>query len=203
MTQDKTGTGLDKPCELPLQHGRLLLIGTGAIGVANLPGWCTALKQWYTHDIQVLLTDSAQRLVATPSVAAACGSQPITSGFTGHPNCPVPHRQLAEWPDLVIVAPATLSFISRTALMIPDTLATYTAMLTSAPVVIASSVPGRLWRSQRVQEYAAELRERGWEVLAPSTGIAVSDSSIDDGALPSIYNVLRGASRKLAEGTSQ
>lgn len=199
MNQDGNAVGLGKPCELPLERGRLLMIGTGAIGVANLPGWCTALKQWYSHDIRVLLTQSAQALVSSQAVAATSGSRPITTGFTDHPSYSVAHKQLAAWPDLVIVAPATLSFLSRTALMIPDTLATYSALLTSAPVIVAPSVPGRLWRSSRVKNYATELRERGWEVLEPSTGVAVSDSSIDEGALPSIYEVLLGASRLLSE----
>lgn len=202
MNQASVGTGLGKPCELPLNNGRLLIVGTGAIGVSNLPGWCTAIKSWYGHEIKVLLTQSAQTLVSPQSIAATSGSQPIVTDFSGNYDYAVPHKQLASWPDLVIVSPATLNFISQTALMMPGNLATYTTLLTEAPVVVAPSIPGDLWHSKRVRKYVSELREREWKVLEPSTGIAVSDSSTNKGALPNIYEVLQTASQLLSEESS-
>lgn len=194
MKQTSVNNGLGKPCELPLANGRLLIIGTGAIGAAYLPGWCTAIKSWYGHEIRVLLTQSAQTLVSPQSIAATSGSEPIVTDFSGTHDYSVPHKQLASWPDLVLVSPATLNFISQTALMMPGNLATYTALLTEAPVVVAPSVPGDLWHSKRINEYVTELRERKWKVLEPSTGIAVSDSSTSKGALPNIYEILQSAS---------
>lgn len=197
MNPTKVSSGLGKPCELPLNTGRLLIIGTGAIGVANLPGWCTAIKSWYGHEVKVLLTRTAQTLVSPQSIAATSGSQPIIADYNGTCDYPVPHKQLASWPDLIIVSPATLNFISQAALMIPGNLAVYTTLLTDAPVLVAPSIPGKLWTSKRVQKYATELRERGWNVLEPSTGISVSDSSTNTGALPNIYQVLLSASKLL------
>lgn len=198
MNQRGFSIGLDKPCELPLNNRRLLIIGTGAIGVANLPGWCTAIKSWYGHEVRVLLTKSAQALVSPQSIAATSGTQPVVTDFSGTDDYTVPHKQLAAWPDLVIVCPATLNFISQTALMMPGNLAAYTTLLTKAPVVIAPSIPGNLWHSKRVQRHVTELRERGWKILEPATGIAVSDSSINEGALPSIYEVLQSAAQLLS-----
>ncbi|MBG9320520.1 flavoprotein [Corynebacterium belfantii] len=203
MKQSTVNTGLEKPCELPLSNGRLLIIGTGAIGVANLPGWCTAIRSWYSHEVRVLLTQSAQTLVSPQAIAATSGSQPIVTDFCGTHDYTVPHKQLASWPDLVIVSPATLNFISQTALLMPSNLATYTAILTEAPVVVAPSLPGELWYSKRVQAYVTELRERQWEVLEPSIGIAVSDSSTSKGALPNIYEVLQSASQLISKGSKR
>lgn len=77
--------------------------------------------------------------------------------------------------------------------MMPDSLAIYTALLTQAPVVLAPSVPASLWQTDRMQGYVNELRNFGWKILEPSRGLAVSDSTMDEGALPSIYEVLLGA----------
>lgn len=203
MKQTSVNAGLKKPCELPLSNGRLLIIGTGAIGVANLPGWCTAIKSWYSHEVKVLLTQSAQTLVSPQAIAATSGSQPIVTDFSGTHDYTVPHKQLASWPDLVIVSPATLNFISQSALLMPSNLATYTAILTDAPVLVAPSLPGDLWYNNRVQDYVAELRARRWEVLEPSIGIAVSDSSTNKGALPNIYEVLQSASQMISKGSNR
>lgn len=194
MGSNEQALGIGKPCDLPLARGHLLIIGTGAIGVSNLPGWCTAIRQWYGHDVYTILTNAAQQLVSEQAIAATSGAWPFTAGFSGGSGYNVPHKQLSKWADLIIVAPATLNFIARTALMMPDSLATYTALLTHAPLVLAPSVPGHLWHTDRIHGYVKELRNRGWKILEPSRGLAVSDSSIDEGALPSIYEVLLGAS---------
>ncbi len=93
-----------RPRDLPLARGRLLLIGTGAFGVTQLPQWIVALRRWYGVDVRTSVTHSAVRLVAPGALAVASGhavAGPDWDTSTGR----VPHRDLASWPDLVIVDP--------------------------------------------------------------------------------------------------
>lgn len=189
--------GLEPPCELPLKRNRLLIVGTGAIGVSYLPGWCTAIRQWYKHDIQVMLTQSAQQLVSAKAIAVTSGNPTILAEVNSCSSPKVLHKELSEWADLVIVAPATLNFISRLALLISDSLPVYTALLTCAPVVIAPSIPEKIYQINVTKNYISLIKARGCHVLEASTGIAVSDGAINEGAMPNIYQVLLAANSAL------
>lgn len=197
--KNKNLVGIDKPCEFSLPNGNLLIIGTGAIGVSFLPGWCTAIKEWYSFNIKVLLSRSAENMVSKQALKVTSGNSVLTSDFNGNSEFMVPHKELAEWADLVIVAPATLNFIAKTSLLISDSLEVYTSLLTKAPVLIAPSIPEYMWKSHQAQLYVSNLRTRGWKVLEPSLGIAVSDSKQSQSALPNIYDVLLEASDLLKE----
>lgn len=120
------------------------------------------------------MTHSAVRLVAPGALAVASGhavAGPDWDTSTGR----VPHRDLASWPDLVIVAPATTAFIGKLAHGQPDSLALACAMDTSAPVVVAPSLPEGTSRFPPVVRNLRSLAADGIFVVPTIAGVSLDD----------------------------
>ncbi len=181
-----------RPRDLPLARGRLLLIGTGAFGVTQLPQWIVALRRWYGVDVRTCVTHSAVRLVAPGALAVASGhavAGPDWDTSTGR----VRPRDLASWPDLVIVAPATTAFIGKLAHGQPDSLALACAMDTSAPVVVAPSLPEGTSRFPPVVRNLRSLAADGIFVVPTIAGVSLDDGGPTTGAMAGLVDILRHA----------
>jgi phosphopantothenoylcysteine decarboxylase/phosphopantothenate--cysteine ligase len=155
-----------RPRDLPLARGRLLLIGTGAFGVTQLPQWIVALRRWYGVDVRTCVTHSAVRLVAPGALAVASGhavAGPDWDTSTGR----VPHRDLASWPDLVMDTPA--------------------------PVVVAPSLPEGTSRFPPVVRNLRSLAADGIVVVPTVAGVSLDDGGPTTGAMAGLVDILRHA----------
>lgn len=188
-------TGQTRPAELPLPRGQAVLVGTGAWGVVQLPQWVVALRRWYDWRIRVCLTHTAASLVASDALAAASGNPVVGPGWPTAGGL-VPHRELAAWADVVVVAPATAAFLGKLAHGIPDSLALAVTLDTLAPVVLAPSLPDGAVGNPAVVENLERLERFGFRLVPTVPGRALSDGGPTAGAmaaLPAVLRVLHGA----------
>ncbi|WP_329013874.1 flavoprotein [Streptomyces sp. NBC_00690] len=178
------------PRHLPLVHGNVVLIGTGAFSVVELPGWAALLRSWYGWSIRPCLTHSADRLVSREALAAAAGAAvrgphwPTSEGMT-------PHQELAAWAELIIVAPATTNFVAKCATGMPDSLAVSTVMSSTCPVVIAPSVPEAALHRPSVRRNLKLLEEEGHYVVPTQEGMSVHTGRVGSGAMADLVTILR------------
>ncbi|MEV8328422.1 peptide terminal cysteine decarboxylase LxmD [Kitasatospora sp. NPDC056731] len=172
---------------------RILLAGTGALGVAFLPFWIN----WFRNalpavELRVVLTRSACRFVSAGAVSALGGREVFVDEWvdaprTGGESGPAaPHVELARWPDLVLVHPATQHFVARYALGIADTPLLLALHATDALVGLAPSLPPAAERNPVVQEHLRTLRARPAVVVAPTVpaASAATGDVADGGAAP-------------------
>ena len=111
----------------------------------------------------------------------------------------VKHIELGKSADLVIVAPATASFIARTAAGIADDLLGNVILATNAPVVIAPAMHTEMWLNKATADNVAKLRDRGVVVIEPASGrLTGSDTGI--GRLPDPEEIGEQALRALPAG---
>jgi 2-polyprenyl-3-methyl-5-hydroxy-6-metoxy-1,4-benzoquinol methylase len=96
------------------------------------------------------------------------------SMFRGDATCPVPHVNLAEWADLVLVAPASATTIARLAAGDHGELCAAIALGTTAPVVIAPSMNQAMLRSPGVRRNLDRLRDDGFAILHSALGVEVA-----------------------------
>src|SRR5690606_16625183 len=80
------------------------------------------------------------------------------------------HIELARWPDLILIAPASADCIARIASGQADDLLTTLILASKAPVAIAPAMNQGMWRNAATQDNLAVLRERGVEVFGPGSG---------------------------------
>jgi 2-polyprenyl-3-methyl-5-hydroxy-6-metoxy-1,4-benzoquinol methylase len=94
------------------------------------------------------------------------------------PETPVPHINLAEWAELVLVCPASATTLSR--IVAGDCSDLVSAIVTSipartgAPVVIVPSMNDAMYASPAVQQNLDTLRAHGRILVHPALGLEVA-----------------------------
>ena len=121
-------------------------------------------------DVHVVMTEHARAFV-TPLTFQTLSRNPVEVDQFAQPSGWVPgHISLAEWADLVVVAPATANTIAKMAHGIADDLLSSTLLATKAPVVVAPAMNTGMWENPATQANIAALAARGVRVVQPGTG---------------------------------
>lgn len=133
------------------------------------------------HTVKVIPTKNALRFIGAATLEALSHNSVDPDLYTDVES--VKHVELGKQADLVIVAPATASFIARYAGGIADDLLGNTLLVTQAPVVVAPAMHTEMWHHPATQSNLQTLKSRGVRVLEPSSGrLTGNDSGV--GRLP-------------------
>jgi phosphopantothenoylcysteine decarboxylase / phosphopantothenate---cysteine ligase len=82
----------------------------------------------------------------------------------------IDHIALADWAELVIVAPATAHSLARFAAGLADDLVTTVVLATRAPLLLAPAMNVNMWRHPATARNVAVLGERGAHWVGPDAG---------------------------------
>lgn len=149
------------------------------------------------HTVKVVPSQNALRFIGATTLEALSHNTVDADLYTDVAD--VKHIELGKTADLVIVAPATASFIARTAAGIADDLLGNVILATNAPVVIAPAMHTEMWLNQATVDNVAKLRERGVVVIEPASGrLTGSDTGI--GRLPEPEEIVEQALRAVPAG---
>ena len=121
-------------------------------------------------EVQVAMTDAAQRFVSAQSFQAVSHRQVRTTLWDAAAEAAMGHLELARWAQQVLVAPATANTIARLAHGIADDLVSTLCLATEAPLAIAPAMNHRMWLHPATQANIATLRDRGVSVIGPDDG---------------------------------
>ncbi|CAM4333239.1 DNA/pantothenate metabolism flavoprotein [Mycobacterium basiliense] len=144
---------------------------------------CTVVRQLTEagHHVRVIPTESALRFIGAASFEALSGEPVHTGVFDDVPA--VPHVQIGQQADLVVVAPATADLLARAVAGRADDLLTATLLTARCPVMYAPAMHTEMWLHPATIDNVATLRHRGAVVLEPASGrLTGSDSGA--GRLP-------------------
>lgn len=158
----------------PLANARIVVAATGAVASSFTPVLVAQL-QAAGAEVRVALTKAARRFVAPRSLEALTHHRVPSSLWAGEPTEPAPHIALAQWADLVFVAPASATTISRLARGDCGELVAALAIATRAPVVLAPSMNTAMLEAPVVRRNLAQVRDDGFHVVWPSWGFEVAD----------------------------
>ena len=95
------------------------------------------------HDVTVVPTAAALEFVGAPTWAALSG-KPVSSEVWTDVHA-VPHVQIGQSADLVVVAPATADLLAKAAHGLADDLLTNTLLTARCPVVFAPAMHTEMW----------------------------------------------------------
>lgn len=118
--------------------------------------------------VRTVLTPAAQQFVGAATFAALTGTNPVTDLFGG--NDVSPHTTLAAWADVVVIAPATASTISKIAHGESSNALVATVLATKAPVVIAPAMHTEMWEHPATRENIAIVERFGYTIVPPESG---------------------------------
>jgi phosphopantothenoylcysteine synthetase/decarboxylase len=174
---------------------RLLLIGSGATSVMYMPALVGHLRTTYSVTVNVALTAAARRLASPAAMAAVCGGPIIPAQWSDEPDQGPLHVSWAAWPDMVVVWPATLGFLTRCATGLSNDVPTAIVLSTHAPVIFAPSLPAEASSGGPYRRAAETLQQDGHHIIGPVTGTSLADLSQSQSACAPPETLLAEISR--------
>ena len=148
---------------------RIVLGVTGGIAAYKSPDLVRRLIE-RGADVQVVMTDAAQRFVSPMTFQAVSGRPTRSDLWDGAAEAAMGHIELARWAQVVLIAPATADFIARLAGGRADDLLSTLCLATEAPVVLAPAMNRIMWAHKATQANLETLISRGVRVLGPGSG---------------------------------
>ena len=180
--------------------GRRIVLGvTGGIAAYKAVEIASRLKK-SGADVRVIMTRAACSFV-TPLTFREITGQPVAETMWGEPHHHVEHIALAEFAELVLVAPATANFIAKAAAGIADDMLMTSVLATRAPLLIAPAMNTGMWENIVMQENVARLTERGVRVIPPAVG-QLACGAMGAGRLPEPVEIVRIVEEHFAHAQS-
>lgn len=169
---------------------RLLLAVTGSPAALSVPNYALVMRQTLARDLRVMMTRTAARFVPPETMRLFSGGPIHTDLHEVIDAALVPHVDLTDAVNLMLVMPATANIIGKAAHGICDELVSTAIVACAAPVVFIPSMNERMWRSAVVQRNVAITRELGYHVIEPDVGLQLSDMREGPGLMPPLEHVL-------------
>ena len=130
------------------------------------------------HKVQVVATNNAFKFIGKTTLEALSGN-PISivdpDLFTDVDQ--VKHISLAKSADLVVVAPATASFLAKMTSGIADDLLTTTVLAATCPVIVAPAMHTEMWENKATVANMETLESRGVTIVWPAVGRLTGEDS--------------------------
>jgi phosphopantothenoylcysteine decarboxylase/phosphopantothenate--cysteine ligase len=155
-----------------VQDKRIILGVTGSIAAYKAADLASKLTQAGAQ-VDVIMTDAAQRFITPLAFQAVTGRPVYTSMWTGvGEGLPthIAHVGLGEGATLLVIAPATANTLAKLAHGLADDLLSVTALAARCPVVVAPAMDGGMYMHPATQANLAVLRARGVVVIEPDEG---------------------------------
>ncbi|WP_338216711.1 bifunctional phosphopantothenoylcysteine decarboxylase/phosphopantothenate--cysteine ligase CoaBC [Companilactobacillus muriivasis] len=146
--------------------------------------------------VQVIMTDAAQKFV-TPLTFATLSQRPvITDNFTPQtsPDDFIPHIQLALWTDLAVVVPATANIIGKMANGLSDDIVSTSLLATVAPKLVFPAMNTDMYNNPAVQNNLNTLKQMGVQIVEPATGF-LAEGMTGKGRLPELPTIMEAIER--------
>ena len=152
-----------------MEPRRILLTASGGIAAYKVPELVRQLQR-AGHEVRCAVTPAAARFVAPLSLQALTGATVRQDLFDPSEEGEIDHIRLADWADLVIVAPATANTLGRMAHGLADDLVSAVLLATEAPVLAAPAMNVNMWNHPATQANLETLRQRGVRFVGPGVG---------------------------------
>ncbi|KML46634.1 bifunctional phosphopantothenoylcysteine decarboxylase/phosphopantothenate--cysteine ligase CoaBC [Cytobacillus firmus] len=148
---------------------KILLCVTGGIAVYKAAALTSKLTQAGAQ-VKVILSESAVNFVAPLTFQALSRHDVYTDTFDEKDSKVIAHIDLADWADLILVAPATANVIGKLANGIADNMITTTLLAASSPIWIAPAMNVHMYSHPAVQKNIETLYGFGCRFIEPSEG---------------------------------
>ncbi len=165
---------------------RILLGITGGIAAYKAAGLVRAFSE-LGHKVTVVPTENALRFVGKTTLEAFSGQSIDIDMYNDVAQ--VRHVELGQQADLIVVAPATASFLSRLSTGLADDLLTNAILASNAPVIVCPAMHSEMWLNPATQNNVSILQSRGIRVMEPASGRLTGDDS-GVGRMPEVADIV-------------
>ncbi len=121
-------------------------------------------------EVQVVMTAHAKQFI-TPLTLEILSQKPVYDDlFAKDFESNIGHIELARWPDIIMIAPASANIIAKIAHGIADDLLSTLCLATTAPLAVAPAMNKNMWENPATQDNINRLRTRGINIIYPAHG---------------------------------
>jgi len=151
--------------------------------------------------VKVMMTEAGTRFV-TPLTFSALSKNPVSTDLwsnnqSSDSDISTQHIDLANWADVLVIAPASANTIAKLTHGISDNLLTVVSLATDRPVILAPTMDAEMYLNVITQKNLATLKERGYIVIPPAKGELASGLN-GPGRLPEIKILVETIEKVLA-----
>lgn len=172
------------------RQGHIILGVSGSIAAYKA---CSILRALTArgHQVRVVMTAAAQKLVSATTFRSLAGNPVATDLWLPEGQADLTHIHLAEWGDVLAVAPATANIIGKVTWGVADEILSTTWMACDCPALLAPAMNDRMWLSPAVQRNVQELNSReGVEIITPVAGKLASGKDAETGHLAPVEQIV-------------
>lgn len=152
-----------------INEKKILLCVTGGIAVYKAAALTSKLTQAGAV-VKVILSESAAKFVSPLTFQALSKNEVYTDTFDEKNPKVIAHIDLADWADLILVAPATANTIAKIANGLADNMITTTLLAAIAPVWIAPAMNVHMYDHPAVKKNIETLYHYGYRFIEPGEG---------------------------------
>ena len=153
-----------------MKNKKILLCVTGGIAVFKAAALTSQLYK-LGADVKVMMTEAAMKFVTPLTFQTMSRNEIYTDTFDEKDPKKVAHIDLADWADIVVIAPATANMIGKIANGIADDMISTTITATTAPVLIAPAMNVHMYTHPAVERNLQTLASFGYQFIEPGEGL--------------------------------
>ncbi len=154
---------------MSLKNQKILIGMTGGIACYKIPYLVRFLHKEQA-EVQVVMTEAATKFI-TPLTLETVSERPVlTKLFDDNSFVATRHIDLAVWPDLIVITPATANFLGKVASGISDDLLTTVVCASDKPIMIVPAMNPTMWNNPVTQRNFNALKDLGYLSVDPGEG---------------------------------
>jgi phosphopantothenoylcysteine decarboxylase/phosphopantothenate--cysteine ligase len=125
--------------------------------------------------VNTVMTENACRLICPKSFEAVTGQPVYTNMWQADEEFKIGHVSIADWADIVVVAPATANIIGKIANGICDDLLSTTLcvcwpLIKSEAALLSPAMNDNMWNNPAVQHNIEAVKKMGFQLIGPEEG---------------------------------
>ena len=150
-----------------------ILVGiTGGIAAYKSAGIVSLLKK-KGYNVKIVMTENATKIIGPLTLETLSRNRIYVDMWDDNPHYEVEHISLADWADMVLIAPATFNIIGKVANGIADDMLTtvLSAVSIRKPVFFALAMNVNMYENPILKENIDKLKSFGYRFIDAEEGL--------------------------------
>ncbi|MBN2542859.1 bifunctional phosphopantothenoylcysteine decarboxylase/phosphopantothenate--cysteine ligase CoaBC [bacterium] len=170
-----------------IKDKKVILGVTGSIAVYKIVELVRAIIK-SGGQVKVVQTESSRYFVGSLTFETLTRNKVYSGMFDNNASWEMNHISLADWGDILVIAPATANIIAKAATGIADDLLSTLFLAFDKQVLLVPAMNVRMFNSPATQKNIQELKERGIHFIEPEEGLLASGQT-GKGRMPEIGTI--------------
>ena len=155
---------------MPSLKGRRVVLGVcGSIAAYKAADLASLLAQ-AGAEVCVAMTQSARKIISEHALKTLSRNPVVTDLWEADADWKPKHISLAEFAEVLLVAPASANMVAKFAHGIADDALSCTYLATKAKTLLAPAMNAAMFEHPATQENLAILERRGVKIVSPAVG---------------------------------